>query len=211
MPKTQCWLFDFDGTLVDSMPTWAGMHIKALEDAGIAVPADFVETITPLGNQGASELVISLGVPKPLEQYLEECGKIFTHEYSCNVPLKPHVTETLLRLQREGVGLHVLTAGTHRCADPCLKRCGIWDLFQNVWSMHDFGMTKDCPEIYLEAAMRIGARPEDCTMVDDNCIALGAAKDAGLRTVGVYDRSSAGSEAVIRGFADRYIYDLAEL
>lgn len=207
----QHYFFDLDGTLLDSMELWAGTHRKALEDAGIPVPENFVETITPLGNQGASEFVISLGVPKTLEQYLEECGKIFTHEYSCNVPLKPHVTETLLRLQREGVGLHVLTAGTHRCADPCLKRCGIWDLFQNVWSMLDFEMSKDRPEIYLAAAERIGARPGDCTMVDDNCIALRAAKDAGLRTVGVYDRSSASSEKVIRSFADRYIRDLSEL
>jgi len=203
--------FDLDGTLLDSMELWAGTHRKALEDAGIPVPENFVETITPLGNLGASKFVISLGLPKSLEQYLEECGKIFVHEYSCNVPLKPHVTETLLRLRQEGIGLHVLTAGTHLCADPCLKRCGIWDLFQNVWSMEDFQLSKDRPEIYLAAAARIGARPEDCTMLDDNCIALRAAKDAGFRTVGVYDRTSASSEAVIRSFADRYIRDLSEL
>lgn len=207
----QHYFFDLDGTLLDSMELWAGTHRKALEDAGIPVPENFVETITPLGNQGASEFVLSLGVPKPLEQYLEEVGKIFVHEYSNNIPLKPHAAETLRRLKEAGIGLHVLTAGHHRSADPCLKRCGVWALFENVWTIQDFGMMKDRPEIYLEAAMRIGARPEDCTMVDDNCIALGAAKDAGLRTVGVYDRSSAGSEAVIRGFADRYIYDLAEL
>lgn len=207
----QHYIFDLDGTLLDSMELWAGTHRKALVDAGIPVPENFVETITPLGNLGASELVISLGVPKTLEQYLEEVGKIFVHEYSHNVPLKPHTAETLRRLRQEGIGLHVLTAGAHKSADPCLKRCGVWDLFQNVWSMHDFGLSKDQPEIYLAAAERLGARPEDCTMLDDNCIALRAAKDAGLRTVGVYDFLSAGSEAVMRSFAHRYIYDLSEL
>ena len=207
----QHYIFDLDGTLLDSMELWAGTHRKTLEDAGIPVPENFVETITPLGNQGASEFVLSLGVPKSLEQYLEEVGRIFIYEYSHNVPLKPHVTETLMHLKQAGVGLQVLTAGHHRCADPCLKRCGIWDLFENVWSMHDFGLSKDQPEIYLAAAERLGVRPEDCVMVDDNCIALQAAKDAGLQTVGVFDRSSAGSEALMRSFAHRYIYDLAEL
>ena len=57
----QHYFFDLDGTLLDSMELWAGTHRKALEDAGIPVPENFVETITPLGNQGASEFVISLG------------------------------------------------------------------------------------------------------------------------------------------------------
>ena len=55
------YLFDFDGTLVDSMPTWSGVHVNALKSAGIPVPADFVQTITPLGNYRASQYTISLG------------------------------------------------------------------------------------------------------------------------------------------------------
>ena len=41
-------LFDFDGTLVDSMPFWAGTHIKALTEGGIPCPENYAQTITPL-------------------------------------------------------------------------------------------------------------------------------------------------------------------
>ena len=56
------YIFDFDGTLVDSMPTWAGVHINALKNGGIPVPDGFVNTITPLGNYRASQYTVSLGL-----------------------------------------------------------------------------------------------------------------------------------------------------
>ena len=68
-------IFDFDGTLVDSMPYWAGAHIEALREAGIAVPEGFVNTITPLGNLGASKHTISLGLDVSLDEYLTELNR----------------------------------------------------------------------------------------------------------------------------------------
>lgn len=207
----QYWLFDLDGTLIDSMEIWAGVHIHALQQAGIPVPPDFVDTITPLGNLRASRYTLSMGIPKTLEQYLEETGEILLREYTRNIPLKPHVKEALEQMKARGIRLQVLTASPHRFADPCLQRCGIWDLFEHVWTIDDFGLTKGSPEIYLEAAARLGALPEQCVMVDDNIFAITAAKEAGLDTVAVYDRSSAASEGALRHTAGRYICSFGEL
>ena len=205
------YLFDFDGTLVDSMPTWSGAHIKALEDGGIPVPENFVETITPLGNYWGSKYTIDLGLEISLEDYLDRLSKYLYGEYTTRIMLKPNVEAFLKKLQREGVALHVLTASPHLYVDPCLQRLGVYDYFENVWTVDDFQRTKDQPEIYQEAAERLGAVVGDCTMVDDNFTAISTAQKAGMKTLAVYDATSKGSEAALREVADCYLYDFKEL
>lgn len=207
----KCWLFDFDGTLVDSMPTWAGIHMQALRDAGVAVPADFVETITPLGNYNASKYTLSLGVQEALDDYLARVSRVLYYEYTTNIKLKPHVAEILSALKSQGVRLQVLTASPHLYVDVCLKRLGVYDFFEHVWSIDDFGLTKAQPEIYVEAAKRLDLLPGACTMVDDNFTALSTAKKAGLHTVAVYDETAKSAEQAMRNIADIYVFDYAEI
>ena len=205
------YLFDFDGVLVDSMEFWAGLHKQTLRNAGIPIPEDFVETITPLGNYQAARHTLSLGVDIPLEAYLDEIYKKLYHGYTTQIALKNHVRENLLRLKQAGISVNVLTASPHYYVDPCLQRGGIFELFDNVWTIDDFGLTKAQPEIYRQAAERLGAEPGVCTMFDDNLIAISTAKEAGLKTVAVYDSTSKGAEASMRATADRYIHDFDEI
>ena len=209
--KEHYFLFDFDGVLVDSMEFWAGIHIRTLEQAGLPVPADFVQTITPLGNENASRHTLSLGVDIPLEQYLARVSQTLYTGYTTKIALKPYVADTLARLKADGLHLNVLTASPHLYADPCLQRHGIFHLFEHVWTIEDFGLTKDQPEIYRAAAARLGADPARCTLLDDNLTAIQTACAAGLQTIGVYDKLSAENEAALRRTAGRYIRDFSEL
>lgn len=208
---TNHYLFDFDGVLVDSMEIWVGIHSGNLRAAGIPVPEDFVQTITPLGNYHGAKYVLSLGVQLPLEDYLEQTAQQLMIAYSTQVPLKPHVAETLKQLKQQGISLHVLTANSRAFVDNCLKRWQVYDLFDNVWIMDDFGLTKDNPEIYRQAAARLGAEVSACTMFDDNLKAISAAGDAGLHTVGVYDYVSRNTEPAMRQTAQRYITDFSQI
>ena len=205
------YLFDFDGTLVDSMPTWAGAHIKALTDAGIEVPEGFVQTITPLGNYRASEYTIALGLEISLEDYLKRLSEYLYGEYTTRIVLKPNVKEVLNKLKGEGSHVHVLTASPHLYVDPCLKRLGVYELFEQVWTVDDFGMTKAETAIYTEAARRLGAEIGECVMVDDNFTAIETAQKAGMQTLAVYDASSAVSEPALSRLADRYIHNFKEV
>lgn len=204
------YIFDFDGTLVDSMPFWAGAHINALEKAGIEVPADFVKTITPLGNRGASEYTVSLGLNVPLDRYLRNINSSLREIYLSQVTLKEGVAEKLRELKNEGHRLHVLTASPHLYLDGCLKNNGVYDLFENVWSIDDFGLVKSDPTIYLEAAYRLESAPSDCIFFDDNITALTTAKKAGMKTVGVFDQSAAEEQSDMIAVANLYINSFTE-
>lgn len=209
--KQKHFIFDFDGVLVDSMEIWAGTHIRMLRKCGVPVPENYVQTITPLGNEGAALYSFSLGIDISLERYMKELNAALIKQYKSRVKLKDNVQSSLSRLRDMGGQLHVLTASPHTYVDPCLKRLGIEHFFKNIWTIDDFGTGKGDKLIYEKTVKRLNADASDCTMIDDNLLALTAARRAGLKTVAVYDKSSRKAEAAIRQTADKYVYDLSEI
>lgn len=205
------YLFDFDGTLVDSMPTYAAVMLKILDENNIEYDKDIMKIITPLGFKGSAKYFKTLGVALSEEEIIEAMNKYAYVEYANNIPAKKNVISTLKRLKDEGCSLNVLTASPHNTLDPCLKRLGIYDLFDNVWSCDDFNTTKADPEIYVKAAAEIGVLVEDILFLDDNFNADKTAKQAGMMVCAVFDKSSEMYTDEIKGISDYYIYDFAEL
>ena len=206
------YLFDFDGTLVDSMPTFAAVMLNVLDSRGIPHPDDLIKIVTPLGDRKSAEYYVELGLNMTVPEILEEIRNNFVEAYTYKIPAKANVIETLKKLKAQGHDLNVLTASPHTSLDPCLKRLGIYDLFSNVWACDaDFGTTKTNPDIYKQAAQRMGVKVEDVIFIDDNLYADIAAKEAGAVVYGIYDDSSAEFVQEIKDVTDRYIYDFAEL
>ncbi len=205
------YLFDFDGTLVDSMPTYIGAMLKILDENGIAYGDDIVKIITPLGIGGAAEYFRGLGLELTTEE-IARCAKAYMLEnYLHKIPAKSNVEQTLRALKSRGARLNVLTASPHVTLDACLKRLGLFDLFENVWSCEDFNTTKADPAIYRMAAERMGVAVEEVLFLDDNLNADLTAKQAGMQVCGVYDDSSAEYADEMKAACDYYIADFSEL
>ena len=206
------YIFDFDGTLVDSMPSWEEKVLNILRECGVAYPSDIINTVTPLGDRGTAEYFRdALGVPLSLEEMFARMDAFALPKYRDEIGIKDGVREYLARLKAAGCTLHVLTASPHKMVDPCLRRLGIFDWFDNVWSTDDFGMVKSDTAIYRAVAERIGVDVSDAVFFDDNLTAIRTARAAGMHAVGVYDASSDALAEQIRGAADRYVYSLEEL
>lgn len=209
--RLKTWLFDFDGTLVDSMPTYVSVMLRILDENGVAYGDDIVKIITPLGYKGTAEYFVQLGVKLSVGQIMAKMTEYALHEYANNVQAKAHVAQVLRLLKERGDDLNVLTASPHTMLDPCLKRLGLFELFRNVWSCDDFGTTKADPEIYRMAAQRLGRPVGEVWFLDDNYNADCTAKQAGMLVCGVYDDSSKEYEAEMRAVTDAYVYDFSEL
>lgn len=204
-------LFDFDGTLVDSMPTYVSSMLRILDEHGITYGDDIIKIITPLGLDGTAQYFISLGIEKSKSEILELMGKYLLDAYQHTIPAKPNVMDTLVKLKNAGARLNVLTASPHVTLDACLKRLGMDVLFENIWSCDDFSTTKADPQIYKMAAARLGVRVEDVVFLDDNLNADITAKAAGMQVCGVYDDSSQEYTDQIKQVSDSYIFDFSEL
>ena len=206
------YLFDFDGTLVDSMPTYVSAMLRILDENNIPYDNGIVKIITPLGLNGTAEYYINdLGLNIPKEQLVFLMKEYMLDAYFYTIPAKQNVISVLKELKRRGASLNVLTASPHITLDACLKRLGMWELFDNVWSCDDFNTTKADPNIYVMAAAKMQTSVENVLFLDDNLNADTVAKSAGMQVCGVYDDSSREYVAQIKAAADYYIYDFLEL
>ena len=209
--KYKVLLFDFDGTLVDSMSTFVSVMLRILEENDIGYGEDIVKTITPLGYAGTANYFIQLGLDLPQQEIIKIMYDYAKQDYALHIPAKDHVISTLQILKANGCGLNILTASPHEMLDPCLKRLGIYELFDNVWSSDDFCTTKSNPVIYQRAAEQLNVTVGEILFLDDNYHAVVSAKNANLKVCGVFDSSSVEYEDEIRSASDYYIRDFSEL
>ena len=207
-----CYLFDFDGTLVDSMPTFCSCMLRILDENNISYADDIVKTITPLGLNGTAEYFINeLGLQMSKDHLMLQMKEYMLDAYFYTIPAKSNVISVLQELKQRGAGLNVLTASPHITLDACLKRLGMWDLFDNIWSCDDFNTTKADPNIYVMAAAKMQTSVENVLFLDDNLDANKTAKSAGMSVCGVYDDSSKDYADQMKAATDFYIYDFKEL
>jgi len=206
------YLFDFDGTLVDSMPTFVSAMLRILDENGICYGSDIIKIITPLGLSGTAEFYIEqMGVKMSREQLMGVMKDYMMDAYFHTIPVKAHVPEVLRALKAQGASLNVLTASPHITLDACLRRLGLWELFDNVWSCDDFNTTKADLNIYARAVEKMNATIENVLFLDDNLNADLTAKSAGMQVCGVYDESSKDYVEQMKAATDYYIYDFKEL
>jgi HAD superfamily hydrolase (TIGR01509 family) len=204
--EQKTYLFDFDGTLVDSMPYWSEKMLNILREFRIPYPDNIIKIIAPLGDVGTAEYFRdTLGVPLTVEEMIERMDAYALDKYSNTIELKAGVYDYLQALKNAGCSINILTASPHRMVDPCLKRIGIYDLFDHIWSTEDFGKTKGDVTLFTDAAAILGRDVADVAFFDDNFYAISTAVKAQMYTVAVYDLSCADYEPELRRIADRYI------
>ena len=208
------YIFDLDGTLVDSMPYFARGILSIADEYGVDVDrGELLKILTPLGYTKSAEYYVNtLGVRDSVDRIVEKVESRLVYEYSNNIVTKPYVKEYLYKLHREGARLFVLTASPHSVTDVCLKRNGVYDLFERVWSVEDFGLSKSGTDLFYRVAEDIGCETGEVHYFDDSLIALKNARAAGYRTYGVYDaQTDAELQRMSTELADTVVMSFSEL
>ena len=215
----QAYLFDFDGTLVDSAPDLTRALDRALERAGLAVVG--LELGTQMVGHGAGALVEqavrhvtnddSLTMKSPLCRLLLS---VFLEEYEpiCaeTSVLYSGATEVIETLKAEGKQVGLVTNKPRRFVELMLPAFGLQDAFDSIVAGDDLPTRKPQPDMVHHALTDLGRSPHEACLVGDSKADLGAAKAAGVTSI-LVSFGYAGDLDVYNCGADRVIQDLMEL
>ena len=210
--RLQSAIFDMDGTLVDSMPMWAGRASALVKSHGRVPPPDLDSRVRAFSVlEGAALCKELCGLPGTAEELAEEVWGQIRHFYQHEVRPKPGLVPFLSILKMEGVWMYVATATDCPLAEAALKTAGIDGFFRGMITSREAGQTKrEGPEIYERAMRRLQSNKKDTVVFEDALHALQTAKAAGFRTAAIYDPSEP-DQAEMRRLADYYIESFEEM
>lgn len=206
-------IFDFDGTLADSMWVWDDVDRRFLDRRGIPFTTDYGETIAVLGFEGGADYTIEhFGLDEKPEDIIEEWKELAGDRYSTDVMLKPGAKDYLRYCKAQGVPLAIATSLQRRLLEPALENNGVLDLFDTLCVCDELQCGgKSNPTVYLEAAHRIGVAPENCAIFEDVVTAARSAKQTGAYVIGVYDAHKQQATEELKSTVDRFITGWEEL
>lgn len=210
--QDKVYIFDFDGTLADSMPHLLGVLLGLLDEYGIKYEDGIIEKIIPMGYQGVSKYYKKLGVPMSEEEIFRTlCHRQVDLYSSSKIQLKDGVATALNRLKERGERLFIFSGSTLAMLTPCTNRFGFEDLFEGIFAVDEFGLSKSQPEAYEVLAEKIGVPCENCLFFDDNYTNLLTAKKTGMRVFGVKEYFSKPFEDQIKEISEKYIQVFSEV
>lgn len=205
-------IFDLDGTVLDSMALWHKVDIAFFNSRNMPIPDGYIQAISPLGTYNAAVYTKeTYNIKESVEEIIAEWGVLAKQEYSQNVKLKPNAKEYIISLKEKGFRLAVATASDMELFSPCLKKNGIFDLFDEYTFVNEVGRGKSFPDIYLRTAEKLSLKPEECIVFEDILTGITSAKSVGFYCVGMYDESSEKDTKKIKEISHKFIYDFKEM
>jgi len=204
-------LFDLDGTLIDSNGIWKNVDREFLARRGLPYTHAYYEGVAHTALPMAAEFTKEYcNLKESCEEIIAEWMELSRDAYA-HVNMKPGARAYLKQCKAEGRRMAIVTSSVPEHCYTALKKLGIEKYFENVTFAQQSGMHKKKPDVWLAAAERNGVRPEDCTVFDDSLAACEGARLAKMRVVGVYDSFFGTSERDMRMFCDVYIRSFEEL
>ncbi|RST06634.1 HAD family phosphatase [Streptomyces sp. WAC07149] len=191
-------IFDLDGTLVDSEPNYYESGRLTLERHGVP---DFTwEQHARFIGIGTLETLEVLkdryGLRPPVEQLLAEQNAAYLELARTRTEAFPRMRTFVERLHARGVPMAVASGSSREAIDAVLEGTGLAALLTTAVSAEEVERGKPAPDVFLEAARRLGARPADCVVVEDAAPGALAAQAAGMGCVAVpYVAETAGDPA----------------
>lgn len=205
--KIKCAIFDFDGTLFDSMFLWENVGEVYLRSIGKEPKPDLREAVRALSlYQAACYLQKEYDIELSIEEIMQGINRTIENFYFHQVKPKAGVISFLERMKQEGIPMCIATATDRYLIEAALSRCRMETYFDTVFTCGEVGHGKDEPVIYQKAMERFDADRNDTVVFEDALHAVHTAKGDGFVVAAVFDDSEKRQKE-IQMQADCYIVD----
>ncbi|MGD0096937.1 MAG: HAD family phosphatase [Terracidiphilus sp.] len=178
----RAYLFDCDGTIVDSMP----LHYIAWKTAFAEWNCPFPEDLFySWGGKPTREIIATLnemhGLAMPVEALAEHKEELY-FELLPHLKAIPEVLE-VIEAEHGRIPFAVVSGGRRNSVTRALSALHLMDKFETIVGSEDYVNSKPAPDAFLLAAKRLSVAPEDCLAFEDTDMGIAAAAAAGMATV----------------------------
>lgn len=186
--KIKAVIFDMDGVLVDARDWHFEALNKALANFGMEISRyDHLVTYDGLPTRTKLRMLsLERGLPEKLHDFINELKQIYTNEIihqSC----RPNFTHqyALARLKKAGYRMAVCSNSIRDTVNLMMEKADLARYLEFQLSNQDVARSKPDPEMYALAIERLGLRPRECVIVEDNANGVKAAQAAGAHVMEV--------------------------
>ena len=184
------YIFDLDGTLVDSMPTHYRAWREALRRHGAPARVFRWAEFCAHGGMAAADIVRDLNATYALhmepEVVADEKRALYAHYlHTESLPCIPDTVGLVQRLRERGIPFAIGTGSALPGALATLRSAGLEGVFSIIITPNDVAHGKPAPDIFLLAAERMGVPAAECVVFEDAEPGLQAARAGGMAAVRV--------------------------
>jgi HAD superfamily hydrolase (TIGR01509 family) len=182
-------IFDLDGVLIDSETAWDEARRELVRSSGGRWRAEATRAMMGMSSVEWSRYMRDeLGVPMTDDEISRSVVADLERRYRERLPLFPGAIEAVGRLaERWPLGL--ASSANRPIIELVLRESGLAARFRATVSAEEVPRGKPAPDVYLEAARRLGADPASCVAIEDSSSGLRAAAAAGMRVVAIPNRA----------------------
>jgi len=182
-------IFDLDGTLADTMPAHYRAWTKIAGRYGLTFPEDRFYSLGGVPTAKiAAQLVAEAGLSLDANLVAREKEQAYVDGLDTPGSIQPipAVIEIARQHREASEGPLAVASGSVRAlVERTLRALAITDWFEAIVTAEDTARHKPEPDVFLEAARRLGVPPAICTVYEDTDIGLEAARRAGMRPVDI--------------------------
>ncbi len=209
--KYKAFIFDFDGTLVDSLGLWQQIDIIYLKRFGFEVPDGLGDEINGMSfTETAQYFKDRFNLPLSIEHIKQDWVDLSHDYYMESIDFQPGAREFLNYLKNNHKKIGIATSNQAFTTERYFRKQGIDYIGSFAYSC-DVEKGKPFPFVFLKAAEDLGVKPEECLAFEDTLEGVTAAKRAGMTVVAFEDKYSHLKKEEIKELADYYITDYGEL
>jgi HAD superfamily hydrolase (TIGR01509 family) len=182
-------VFDMDGVLVDTEQLWDEVREALTEEWGGRYTPEAQEAMMGMSSPEWSRYLHEVvGLREPPEVIRDEVVRRMLARYETDLPVVPGAVEAVRRLAGDGFRLAVASSSNRELIDAVLDRLELTSAFQVTVSSEEVARGKPAPDVYLEAARRLGVPPSACVAIEDSASGIRAAHAAGMRVIAYPNR-----------------------
>jgi len=205
-------IFDLDGTIADSMWMWRAIDVEFLAKFNIPYQEGLQGEIEGKSfDETAVYFKETFNIDWSLEEIMKCWNEMAYHKYVYEVPMKPGAFDFITKAKQKGYRLAIASSNSARLINAVCKSHGLTGIFDAIVNCSEVQKGKPAPDVYLEAARRIGVHPDECMVFEDIVPGIMAGINAGMKVCAVEDEYSLQAMAEKADMADYYIKDYHEL